>query len=265
MSLDPTTIISSLIGSLIAVVGSIVVATIYISNNKNLEKKRMLNEQIQKTYIDKGIFSMQVGLSQYGTNTIFGFNDLIVSAVRINKLGEKSNLKQKIDEIKQRPTIDDLLQRKFSYTMDSFSYIRSFGIKIYGPMIRTIQCYSDLLSDFTNIDVLNRQISSAGIDEFERSGKAVMQILQSTQLYLQTRLDNLKDYILQKDFDSYTDFLNILKEEKYARYMADFEQYSTLLTNWMDSLRSQNSESRKSTSIALSKWLTENSEKNPLE
>lgn len=32
-------------------------------------------------------------------------------------------LKNKIDEIKKRPTIADLIQRKFSFAMGSFSYL----------------------------------------------------------------------------------------------------------------------------------------------
>jgi len=266
LSLDPTTIVSSMLGSLIAMVGSITVAILYIRNQNLGEKKRRLNEQIQKTYVEQGILPMQEALSEYGVNAVFGINDLRVWAVRALKLGEGEKLMElKIDEIKQRPTITDLIQRKFSLAMESFSYLRRFGIQIYGSIIRTLQHYSELLSDILTYKVVRRQIDEVGIDEFERGATAVAQMVQMTQLYLQTRLDNLKDCIWQKDFENYTDFLKMLQEEKYRNFVSNFEQYNRLLTEWMDAMKSPDSEARKNTSLALSKWLTENTDKNPFE
>lgn len=88
-------------------------------------------------------------------------------------------------------------------------------------------------------------------------------MIQATQLYLQTRLDNLKDYVWQKEFEEYADFLKMLQEKKYKNFLSDFEQYSNLLTEWMDAVKSPDSEARKNTSLALSKWLFENTKKNP--
>jgi hypothetical protein len=88
-------------------------------------------------------------------------------------------------------------------------------------------------------------------------------MIQMTQLYLQTRLDNLKDYIWQKDFEDYANFLKMLQEEIYRKFLSDLEQYNKLLTEWMDAIGSPDSESRKNTSLALSKWLNQNTDKNP--
>jgi len=43
------------------------------------------------------------------------------------------------------------------------------------------------------------------------------------------------------------------------------EQYNKLLTDWMDAIKSPDSEARKNTSLALSKWLHETTPKNPFE
>jgi len=238
----------------------------YIRNQNLSEKRRRLNEQIQKTYVEQGILPMQEALSEYGVNAVFGINDLRISSVRAFKLGEgKKLLNVKIDEIKVRPTIADLIQRKFTFAMESFSHVRRFGMQVYGSIIRTLQLYSNLLSDILTYEVALRNIDDAGIDEFDRGATAVAKMIEATQLYLQTRLDNLKDYIWQKDFEDYTEFLSMLHEEKYKNFISSFEQYNKLLTDWMDAMTSPDSEARKNTSLAFSKWLTGNTDKNPFE
>lgn len=266
LPLDPTTIISSMIGSFIAMAGSIIVALLYIRNQNIGEKRRRLNEQIQETYIEQGILPMQEALSEYGINAVFGVKDLTFWAVRTLKLEKAEELlENKLEEISKRPTIADLTQRKFSFAMESFSYLLRFGPKVYGSIIRTLQHYSELLSDILTYRVVRKNIDSGGIDEFQRGAGAVAQMIQATQLYLQTRLDNLKDYIWQKNFENYTGFLEMLQEEKYSDFVADFEQYNKLLTDWMDSMRSPDPGFRKKASLALSKWLTENTDQNPFE
>lgn len=269
MSLDPTTIASSLLGSLIAMVSSIIVAILYIRNQNLSEKKRRLNEQIQKTFIEQGILPMQEALSEYGINAVFGINDLRVQAVRSFKYNEgKKALELKIEEIKQRPIITDLTQRKFNLAMGSLSYLRRFGVEIYGSIIRTLQHCGDLLSDILTYQVTCRQIDEGGIDEFEKGASAVAQMIQTAQLYFQTRLDNLKDHIWEKDFEDYNDFLRMLQEKKYKNFASDFEQYNKLFTEWMDAMKmtdARGAEARKNSSLALSKWLNENTNRNPFE
>ena len=245
---------------------AIVVALMYIRNQNLGEKRRRLNEQIQRTYVEQGILPMQEALSEYGINAVFGIIDLGIWAVRDLKLGEDGELlKVKMGEIGQRPTITDLIQRKFSFAIESFSYLRRFGTQIYGSIIRTLQHYSEVLSDILTYEVVRRAIDEAGIDEFQRGANAVAQMIEATQLYLQTRLDNLKDYIWQKDFHNYADFLNMFQEEKYKNFVSDFEQYIKLLTDWMNAMKSPDSEARKNTSLSFSRWLTENTHHNPFD
>ena len=266
LSLDLNTLITSMLGSFIAMATSIIVALLYIRNQNLSERRRRLNEQIQETYIEQGILQMQGALSEYGINAVFGINDVRVSAVRALKLDEgEEALEAKIDEIRQRPTITDLVQRKFAFAMQSFSHLRTFGIQIYGSIIRTLQHYSELLSDLLTYRIVRQNIDKAGIDEFARSVVAVVKTIEMTQLFLQARLDNLKNYIWQQDFENHASFLKMLHEEKYTNLISSFEHYNKLLTDWMDSMKSPDSAARKKASLAFSKWLTENVNINPFE
>jgi len=82
---------------------------------------------------------------------------------------------------------------------------------------------------------------------------------------MQTILDHLKDYVWQKDFENYTDFLNMLREEKYGSFISNFKQYSEFLTDWMDSMKSTDPAFRKKASLVFSKWLIENTNQNPFD
>lgn len=56
LTLDESSIIGGLIGSILGIIGSIIVAMIYILNQNKLEKNKRINEQIQKTYVEKRVF-----------------------------------------------------------------------------------------------------------------------------------------------------------------------------------------------------------------
>jgi hypothetical protein len=57
----------------------------------------------------------------------------------------------------------------------------------------------------------------------------------------------------------------MFQEEKYKNFVSDFEQYAKLLTDWMSAMKSPDSEARKNTSLAFSRWLTENTDQNPFD
>jgi len=271
MSVEPTfdlnTILVSALGSLIAMVGSIIVAVLYIRSQNIREKEKRLNEQIQETYIEQGILPIQVALQEYGTSAIFAMIDVGRWAVRAMKFENNEDLlKTKMEEIASRSTIKDFKQRKFSYAIQGIPYLRRFGKVLYGSIIRTLQNYGELCTDITSYDVIKKQIDEAGVDEVFRSIQAIAQLIQESQLYLQNRLDNVIDFVWQKDFDSYTDFLNIFKEEKYAQFIENLEQYNKLYTNVIDAMHQpQAGEARKDATLALSKWLSEQTEINPFE
>ncbi len=245
--------------------GGIIVAYMYIKNQNARENKMRIFEQIQETYIEQGILQMQIALQEYGTSALFALLDVGIWAVRAIKF-EKNEalLRTKIDEIASRSIIKDFKQRKFSHAIQSIPYLRRFGKVLYGSIIKTLQHYGELCTDVTNYAFIKRTIDSVGVDEFHRSTQAVAQMIQESQLYLQSRLDNLIDFIWQHDFDNYADFINILKEKEYTEFIDNLEEYNTLYSNVMRVMKKpEAAEERKNTTLALSKWLTEQSEINP--
>jgi hypothetical protein len=265
-ALDPTIILSSIIGGFIAMAASILVALLYINNQNSRERRRRTNEQIQRTYVEQGILPMQEALSRYGSSAVYGLLDLRKVTVKRVKLGKKEeSIEQTILEIKDRPDVADLVNRNFSLAIGSYSYLRRFGSGILGAVTKTLQAYGELLAEMLIYQAVMNRIKELGIDEFERSTIATTQMFEETQLYLQMRLGNLVDHIRKRDFESYTGFLEMLDEEAYQRFASNIEEYNKLLAGWMASFGSPRPEDRKETSLALSGWLVKNRDKNPFE
>lgn len=245
MSLDLTALVSGALGSLIAMVGSIIVAFLYIRNQNNLEKTRRINEQIQKTYIEEGILPIQEAISEYAISSIFLIMDYRNEMVRkLKNMKDEKLFLKKIEEIKDRPTVKILIQREYSSAIDSFPYLRRFGGVIYGTIIKIFQNWSELISDTLEWENMERQISQAGLDEVERSLGSILHLIQETQIYLLKRLDNLKDYIWEHDFETYSDFINILQSEKYKSFIADLEKFNQIYTNIMSAFKDPDSQKR---------------------
>lgn len=267
MSLDPSTILNSIIGGLIAISGSIAVAALYIRNQNKSEKKRRLHERIQKAYFEEGILPIEAAISEYGTSTVFAMVDLRIWVARCLKFkrGGRKLLEAKIEEISKRPAITDLTKHNFSLAMKWFPTLQRFGMPLYNSIKRTFQPYSTFLSDQLTLEHIQRQIADSSIDEFIRGSAAVAEMLQRTQIYLERRLENLKDYVWQRDYEKYLDFLEMTKEQSYQAFLSELNQYIEHLNKWSDALTSKKSEDRKETSLALSKWLSEHVDLNPFQ
>lgn len=267
MPLDPNTIVSSLLGSLIGMIGAIAVAILYIRSQNKSERKRRLYERIQEAYFENGILHIEAAISEYGTSSVFAMADLRIWVGRCLKFerGGLELLEAKIEEISKRPAITDLTTRNFSLAMKWFPTLQKFGMPLYNSIKRTFQLYSRLLSDQLTFEHVQRQLSASSIDEFMHGSAAVAEIVQRTQVYLERRLENLKDYVWQRDYEKYLDFLEIIKEQRYKAFLSEWDQYLEHLSKWSDALTSKKPEDRKGTSRALSKWLLENIDHNPLQ
>jgi hypothetical protein len=267
MSLDPTTIISSLLGSLIGMIGAIAVAFLYIGNQNKSEKKKLLHDRIQKTYFEQGVFPIQAALSEYGACTTFALHDARIWVLRCLTKGEENIklLEAKLNEILQRPTVMDVTSHNFSLAMKPLPILHKFGIVLYTSVVRTFQLYSSLLSDALSVGHLQQNIKEAGADEVARSLGAIAQIFDLTMMYLERRFTDLKDYFWLKDLESYDDFLEMFSENKYKTFLSVMEQYKEGVTRLMDAMTSSKSEERKETTLSFSKWLDKNLNYNPLE
>lgn len=266
MPLDPSAIISSMIGSLIAILGSIAVAVLYIRNQTKSENKKRLHERIQQTYFDKGILQMQAALSEYGTSTVFAFSDARMWLTRCLQHGEGGTelLKDKLEEISKRPAVIDLINHNFSLAMQSFPTLQKFGVTVYVSLKRTFQFYSSILADAVSLRGLQKSIEGASVEEVARSLGVLAQILDMTVMYLEKRFGNVNDYFWQADLESYEEFSQMFLNQKYKAFLTVMDKYLEGLTRLMDSLRSTRSEDRKDATISFSSWLSENMDFNPL-
>ena len=267
MSLDLNVVISSAIGSLIAISGSIAVAILYIRNQNKSEKKKILHERIQENYFDKGILPMQAALSEYGTSAVFAFADArrwMTRCLKDSEGGTKA-LKEKLEEISKRPAIIDLTNHNFSLAMPWFPSLQKFGAPFYVSLKRTFQLYSSILSDVVSLRGLQKSIEESSVDEVARSLGVIAQILDMTVSYLEKRFTNIADYFWQQDLESYEEFSKLFVEEKYKTFLSVMEKYLEGLTRLMDALRSAKSEDRKDATLSFSGWLGENMDYNPLQ
>lgn len=267
MSLDLNTIVSSLVGSLIAITGSIAVAVLYIRNQNKSEKKRRLHGRIQETYIEKGILPMQAALSEYGTSTVFAFADarMWITRCLIDGEGGTELLKTKLEEISKRPAVMDLTNHNFRLAMAWFPTFQRFGSAFYTSLKRTFQLYSSILSDVVSLESLQKSIKKSSADEVARSLGVLAQILDMTLMYLEKRFANIQDYFWQKEIESYEELSDLFLEEKYKMFLSVMDKYLQGLTQLMTALKSPRSEDRKETTLSFSKWLNQNMDHNPLE
>ena len=198
MELDLTTVVSGAIGSLIAMAGSIIVAFLYIRNQNKLENIKRINEQIQKTYVEEGILPIQEAITEYALSSIFTILDYRkYMNTTLKRMNNEDLFLEKIDDLKNRPTIKIMLERQFDSAVDAFPYIRRFGSIVYGSVIRTLQNWSDLVTDILIWSNMKQQIIQAGYEEIDRSLGSVGAFIQESQMYLLRRFDNLKDYIYE--------------------------------------------------------------------
>lgn len=267
MSLDLNTIISSLVGSLIAITGSIAVAILYIRNQNKSEKKRRLHERIQETYFEKGILPMQAALSEYGTSTVFAFADARMWLTRCLKYGEGDTelLKDKLEAISKRPAVVDLTNHNFRLAMAWFPTFQKFGSAFYISLKRTFQLYSSIVADVISLRGLQKNIKGSSVDEVARSLGVLAKILDMTVMYLEKRFVNIADYFWQKDVESYEEFSKLFLGEKYKMFLSVMDKYLQGLTQLMDALKSPRPEDRKEASLSFSKWLGKNMDYNPFE
>lgn len=254
-TLDESSIISGLIGSILGIIGSVIVAIIYVRNQNKLEKNKRISEQIQKMYIEQGLLPLQEAVQEYATSSIFALLDY--KKYFINLYMKQNNEKKFLDmvnDIKKRPGVKSMIDRQFDSAIDTFPHVRRFGNVVYGVIIRILQNWSDLVRDMMNWENMKPQFSKSDIDEAQRSMDGVVTLIQESQLYILNRLDNLKDYILENDYYSYMDFLKILNTERYKNFIDDLDNYNKLYTKVMDAFTNPDRTKMKEVSLEFNEY-----------
>lgn len=265
--IDVNVLLSTILGGIITISGSLAVAGLYIRNQNKNQRKRRMQELIQQTYFEQGIIPVLGALSEYGTNTVFALADTRLWLVRCFRLGEGNveTLKVKLEEITKRPVIVDLTNHNFTSVLKSLPVLQKFGMPLYSSIKRTLQFYSSLVSDATSLTLLQKTIKSSSVDEVARSMGAIAQIIDLTLMYLERRFTNLRDYFWQQESENYQDFLKVFLDTKYLAFLSVLDQYMNGLTKLMDAMQSEKSEDRPRETLSFSKWLGDNLDNNPLE
>jgi len=252
---DVSSIIGGLIGGILGVAGSIIVAIIYIRNQNKSEKNKRINEQIQKTYVEQGILPLQEAIQEYAIGSIFTISDYKKYLINIySKQNNEKKFLEMVKSINERPVVKNLIDRQFDSAIDTFPHVRRFGNIVYGIVIRALQNRSDLVRDIMNWENMKPQFSKNDTDEMERSLNGVSALIQESQLYLLKRLDNLKDYIWENDYNNYSDFLKILESQEYRAFLDDLESYNKLYTRIMDAFHDPDRTKMKTVSIEFNEY-----------
>lgn len=263
VGIDVNVLLSTVLGGVFAVTGSLAVAALYIRNQNKTQRKRLMRELVREKYFETGLLPIFSSLSEYGTSAIFALDDARKYVMRFTQHRSQKILIENLGEISNRPTIIDLRAHNFVNVTKYLPTVHTFGNPVFTSIVRTLQAYSSLTNDATSGESLQRDIEVSSPQEVGRSLGAIAQILNQTLVYLEKRFINLRDYFWQQELQDYTDLSKVFLDKNYQSFLAQMDEYLNGLTKMMDAMTSDNSESRKNTTLSFSKWLNDNLEMNP--
>jgi hypothetical protein len=265
LAFDLGDFLTSILGSAVAIVGSIAVAWIYVRNENRKSDKTRVYERIQETFFEKGLHPMESALSAYGFAATYAIMDARTSIARCLMMNEESKetMKEQLRKIAERPLVSDLVSRNFSLSMQTIPNTQRFGLQVHDALGRTFQFISAMVGEVLDLRVIEKN-SRQQIGEFVRSLGALAMFANLLQTYVARRLINVRDYLWDKQFDSYEQFVQSFDNEKYKRFLASLTKYSDYLSKMDDALRSQDGKARATLSLEFSKWLNDNMDNNLL-
>lgn len=265
MAFDLSNFLTSILGSAVAIIGSIAVAWIYVRNENRKTDKTRVYERIQETFFEKGLHPMESALSAYGFAATYAIMDARTSIARCLKMREESKetMEEQLRRIAERPLVSDLVSKNFSLTMQTIPNTQRFGFQVHDSLGRTFQFMSTMVGEVLDLRVIEK--NSEHLDVFVRSLGALAMFANLIQTYLARRLIDIRDYLWDKKFDNYEQFVKSFDNEKYKRFLTSLTKYSDYLSKMEDALRSQDDKARATMSLEFSKWLNDNMNNNFLE
>ena len=265
LEIDINVLLSTILGGVITISGSLAVAGLYIRNQNKNQRRRRLQELIQQTYFEQGVLPVLAALSEYGTTTVFGLTDTRMWLGRCyqSKEIDAEVLKERLVEISKRPVITDLSNHNFASVLKWLPALQRFGTPLYVSIKRTLQLYSSLVSDALSFAILEKSLESSSADEVIRSLGAIAQIIDLTLVYLEKRFTNLRDYFWQQNLEDYNDFVEVFSNTEYRQFLSAMDEYVKGLSQLMDAMHSEESDDRAKATISFSKWLSETLDRNP--
>ena len=118
-------------------------------NQQKMEQKKILNNRITEAYIESGLVQMQYALSEYGTNVAFALSDSGIWSKRAEMKDNYDILKKKLLEIRNRPIVNQVINRRFELATKTFPYIRQFNSSLFNSIFLTLQHWSNYSDDIT--------------------------------------------------------------------------------------------------------------------
>lgn len=250
--------IGKLIVQLIVPLVSVFLASLYFQGIQ--WKKEKTYSYVNQIYLDNGLHKIESCISTYGTSTILAISDIRGTMIRLkNDENMTDILGFKLEEIKSRKYVSNLIRRDYGSGFEAMPRLITFGKPLYNAIKRTLYIYSKYMDQLTDL----KRICSEDIELLlaeDRGLKATFVICQDIEMYLERRLRQLSDFILIYKYNNYKEFLEIVDDERFLKFIQEIEDFSNLLNEW-DVATEKN---RPDASKKLSKWLSENINKNPL-
>jgi hypothetical protein len=129
----------------------------FFSVRKVEEEEERVYDRIQKTYFEEGITQIVNAVSVYGTSIVFALVDLKTWIHRSSISDNKHQiLKSKINEIRGRTSISELINHDLTLAIKWFPKLQRFGMPFYNALKRTFQVYGTFLADLTKFRLFIR-------------------------------------------------------------------------------------------------------------
>jgi hypothetical protein len=265
IGIDVNVLLSTILGGVITISGSLAVAAAYIGNQNKSAVKRSVHAIVQEEFFDKGLSLAGVATSSYGTATAFAIIDLRTWMLRcyVLKSVTEDRLKAVLENISKRPDVSDLLDRKLSLAIDSFPVLQKLGMPLAASVGKTLQMFSSMLGDLLNPDIILPQFKN-NPSNIQKSFTSVGNFLGATQGFLSRKLIEIKDYFWCQDYETYLDFLKILQTDRYTRMMDIMEKYQIYVEKSADIFQSPDANERNKLLNEFGKWMDDNIKNNPL-
>ena len=263
---DWTAFFSSILGALVAIIGSIAVAWMYIRNENKKSAKFRIYKRVQDTFFEKGLLPLTMALDIYGFSASFAIFDVNLRVRRcfILKTESIEDLETAFKQIRDRPIVSDLLTKKFELSLKISPTVQRFGNELQGAVNNTFQFYSIILSEALDVKYIKSQVEESP-ETFTRGLYNMGRIMDLIRAFLEKKLINIRDYVWNQELGNYEDFLELFNAEKYKNFLSLIESYNKYLVALWDTIRLPSEGAKQAEiSINFTKWLSENMENNPL-
>ena len=263
--IDYPTIVNTFIGSSLSILGSVLVALLYIRNQNKLENIKKITEFINNKYIEDGLDPLSVAVSEYGISIGFLILDVRKWATRcfINARNE-SLFDSEIEKISNRTNIIDLKNRELKLASKYYPNIVSFGSSLQNSIRKTLQMFSTYSMELTDLNSIKEKIMKDPKETVRSLGDMAL-LFDMLQRYIVSRLEYLKEYLLRQKLEDINAIFIIDQNEEFKVFQTELKEYISFLDRFVNAFMNVSTpEEREEASLSLSKLVIENIDHDPL-